>query len=447
MIDLEKEKKAKRLSADDTDASIRDAKKIEKDGRRLSAPAIVFLTLASVFLAAFLGYHGYMFVKSNDIKTEVAFPDTAEVCLNVKMFVVRDEKILTSAGGTNVVSAVKDGTRVGVNDTVAYSFADSTSAGNVLRMNEIKDLLEYYNGLNKESTHVVNDTALLDERIMAGLNDFSAMVTSGDFSNLSAEQTEMRDAITSKQTATGVKLDLSSTIEALNREYTQLSSTTSGYSEIRSDGTGYYISGTDGCENTLDYDSYEDWSVQDVENAIASIPEEGAGSRLVHGYYWYMTCLIERDNMSLVKEGSYYMISFPDSAIDAVRTELVSLRYDDKAEKAVAVFRCLIMNEELASLRCENARISVKQYSGFRVKNSAVRGNENNELGVYIVRGSKMLFRKVNVLYTADEYCIVENALENDVLTQEGLADDYISRYDEYIVEGRDLSHGKIIDS
>ena len=105
------------------------------------------------------------------------------------------------------------------------------------------------------------------------------------------------------------------------------------------------------------------------------------------------------------------------------------------------------MNEELASLRCENARISVKQYSGFRVKNSAVRGNENNELGVYIVRGSKMLFRKVNVLYTADEYCIVENALENDMLTQEGLADDYISRYDEYIVEGRDLSHGKIIDS
>ena len=164
-----------------------------------------------------------MFVKSNDIKTEVAFPDTAEVCLNVKMFVVRDEKILTSAGGTNVVSAVKDGTRVGVNDTVAYSFADSTSAGNVLRMNEIKDLLEYYNGLNKESTHVVNDTALLDERIMAGLNDFSAMVTSGDFSNLSAEQTEMRDAITSKQTATGVKLDLSSTIEALKREDTQIS--------------------------------------------------------------------------------------------------------------------------------------------------------------------------------------------------------------------------------
>lgn len=420
--------------------------KEKKEKRRLSTPAIVGITLVFVVLAVFFGYQGFMLAKSNDIKTEVALPDTAEVYLNVKMFVVRDEKVVTSTKGSNVVSAIKDGTRVGVNDTVAYSFADSTSADNVIRMNEIKELLDYYNSLNRESSHVVNDTSLLDERIMAGLNDFSSMVTAGDFTALSDNQKEMRDAITSKQTATGVKLDLSASIEALNSEYNQLSSSTSGYSEIKSDGTGYYISGTDGCENVLDYGKYEEWTVDDVENALAVQAQEGEGSRLVHGYNWYMTCLIDRDNLSLVREGSYYMISFPDSAIDPVRTELVSLRYDEKAGQSVAVFRCMVMNEELASLRCENANIAVKEYSGFRVKNSAIRGNENNETGVYIVRGAKMLFRKVNILYTADEYCIVENALENDNIAQAGETGNYISRYDEYIVEGRDLAHGKIVD-
>ena len=173
---------------------------------------------------------------------------------------------------------------------------------------------------------------------------------------------------------------------------------------------------------------------------------EGDGSRLVHGYNWYMTCVIDKEDLSLVREGYYYMISFPDSAIDAVRTELVSLRYDEKEGRSVAVFRCMVMNEELASLRCENANIAVKEYSGFRIKNSAIRGNENNETGVYVIRGAKMLFRKVNILYTADEYCIVENALENDNIAQAGEAGSYISRYDEYIVEGRDLAHGKIVD-
>lgn len=420
--------------------------KEKQDKKRLSTPAIVALTLVVVVFVAFFGYHGFMLAGSNDIKTEVAMPDTAEVFLNVKMFVVRDEKIVTATKGSNVVSAIKDGSRVGVNDTVAYSFADSTSAGNVIRMNEIEELLDYYNSLNKESSHVVNDTSLLDERIMSGLNDYAAMVTSGDFTELSNNQKEMRDAITSKQTATGVKLDLSASIEALNSEYNQLSSSTSGYSEIKSDGTGYYISGTDGCENILSYDDYEKWSVQDVENAVATQVTEGDGSRLVHGYNWYMTCVIDKEDLSLVREGYYYMISFPDSAIDAVRTELVSLRYDEKEGRSVAVFRCMVMNEELASLRCENANIAVKEYSGFRIKNSAIRGNENNETGVYVIRGAKMLFRKVNILYTADEYCIVENALENDNIAQAGEAGSYISRYDEYIVEGRDLAHGKIVD-
>ena len=420
--------------------------KEKQEKKRLSTPAIVALTLTVVALVVFFGYQGFMLAKSNDIKTEVALPDTAEVCLNVKMFVVRDEKILTETKGSHVVSAIKDGTRVGKNDTVAYSFADSTSAGNVLRMNEIKDLLEYYNGLNKESSHVANDTSLFDERIMAGLNDFSSMVTSGDFTGLSDKQNEMRDAITSKQTATGVKLDLSASIEALNSEYNQLSASTSGYKEIKSDSTGYYISGTDGCENVLDYDGYEKWTVEDIENALTSQIQEGDGSRIVHGYNWYMTCLIDKENLSLVREGSFYMISFPDSAIDAVRTELVSLRYDEKAGRSVAVFKCMVMNEELASLRCENANIAVKEYSGFRIRNSAIRGNEKNETGVYIVRGAKMFFRKVNILYTADEYCIVENALENENIAQAGEAENYIGRYDEYIVEGRDLAHGKIMD-
>ena len=126
--------------------------------RQLSVPAIVGITLLGVFLVAFFAYHTYMFVQGNEIKTEIAFADEAVKSYRTQMYVVRDEKII-SAQGSNVVSAVKDGARVSVNDTVAYSFADSTAAGNIIRMREINELLDYYNSLVISSSNVVGDTA------------------------------------------------------------------------------------------------------------------------------------------------------------------------------------------------------------------------------------------------------------------------------------------------
>ena len=121
-------------------------KETKKNIRKLSVPAIVGITLFCVFIAAFFSYHAYMFVQGNELKTEIAFSDEAVKSYRTRMYIVRDEKIISASGG-NVVSAVKDGTRVGVNDTVAYSFSDSTSAGNIIRMEEIKELLDYYESL------------------------------------------------------------------------------------------------------------------------------------------------------------------------------------------------------------------------------------------------------------------------------------------------------------
>lgn len=418
--------------------------KISSGARKLSTPAIVAITLVSVFFVVFMAYHGYILARTTELKTEIAFPDTVRATLNVKMFVVRDEKVLAETKGENIVSAVSDGTRVGRNDAIAYSFSDSTSAGNLVRMNEIKELLNYYNSLSGESVHIVNDTSMLDERIMSGLADFSSMVASGNLTALSAEQNELRDAITSKQTATGVELDLTEVVSQLEAEYKALSSAVSSYRTIQSPDTGYYIDGTDGCEAVLDYDLAEEWTVDDIENALGSTVAEGDGSRIVHGYYWYLACTVDKSQLDALTEGRFYNIMFPDTGVDNVNAECFRCEYDEQSGRVVVVFRCLAMNDELAGLRCENAKIITKEISGFRVNKDAYRSNENNEKGVYVVSGAKMVFRKIVELYAGEEYCIVENVATRD--EDEVNVREYIARYDEYIVEGRDLAHGKLIE-
>lgn len=415
--------------------------------RQLSVPAIVGITLLGVLLVAFFAYHTYMFVQGNEIKTEIAFADEAVKSYRTQMYVVRDEKII-SAQGSNVVSAVKDGARVSVNDTVAYSFADSTAAGNIIRMREINELLDYYNSLVISSSNVVGDTAAYDERIMEDLYSFSAMVSSGKFTSLDDELSEIRDAITSKQTATGVKLDLSETINSLNNEYKSLSAATANYNEIKSGTTGYYISGTDGYEKVLDYSDVDEWTISDVEKAMsadpASIKESDAG-RLVHGYYWYLACIAETSAINAIREGRRYTISFPDSAVQDITAQVYSIRSDRETGKSLIVFRCNTMNEELASLRCETALINIEEIAGFRVDNRAIRANEDNEKGVYVVSGGRMYFRKIKILYSNDDYSVVVDPYKDSDIVENDYPSQYLHLYDEYIIEGRELSHGRLI--
>lgn len=409
-----------------------------------SLPKIIAIALIAAFVLFYIICQVYISFGKNSITTEVALADSVAKELSVDLFVVRDETVLTS-GGANIVSAVKDGSRVSVNDTVAYSFSDSTSAGNVIRMGEISELIDYYSGLVSKSSSVANNTEAYDNRIMDDLYALSAAVSVGDFTSLDDLKTEIRDAITSKQTATGVELDLSSIISSLQSEYAALKSATGGYSEIKANESGYYISGTDGYETALDYDRVDEWTIEEVENAIASEPKATSSSdvgRVVHGYYWYLACVAPTDRINSMREGDRKTLTFPDSSVEDLTAQVYAIRSDRESGKSLVIFRCNLMNEDLASLRCAAACIVLENLDGYRVDNRALRSNAENEMGVYVVSGSVMRFRKVNIIYSADDYSIVTNPYKDDYQKKNA----YLNLYDEYIVTGQDLEDGKLVN-
>lgn len=409
-----------------------------------SLPKIIAIVLIAAFVLFYIICQIYISFGKNSITTEVALADSVAKELSVDLFIVRDETVLTS-GGANIVSAVRDGSRVSVNDTVAYSFADSRSAGNVIRMGEISELMDYYSGLVSQSSTVANNTQAYDNRIMDDLYALASAVSVGNFTSLDDLQSELRDAITSKQTATGVELDLSSIITSLQSEYASLKSATGGYSEIKAGESGYYISGTDGYETTLDYDRVDEWTIADVENAIASEPKATSSSdvgRVVHGYYWYLACVVQTNQINSLREGNRRTITFPDSAVEDLTAQVYAIHSDRESGKSLVIFRCNLMNEELATLRCTAANIVLESIDGYRIDNRALRANADNEMGVYVLSGSVMRFRKVNIVYSADDYSIVTNPYKDDLQKKK----EYLNLYDEYIVTGQDLEDGKLIN-
>ena len=76
-------------------------------------------------------------------------------------------------------------------------------------------------------------------------------------------------------------------------------------------------------------------------------------------------------------------------------------------------------------------------YTGCRIPISALRV-VNGQAGVYVLRGSKIVFKKVEPLYEYDGYIISADKSADDA--------SYIAKNDFIVTKGKDLYDGKIIE-
>ncbi|MBQ8210529.1 MAG: hypothetical protein IJZ35_08115 [Clostridia bacterium] len=420
-----------------------------KTAFKLNTGKIIALVVIAVFVLFYIGCNLYLSTNRSNITTEITMLDTQRKTVSVDMIAVRDESVLTSADG-NIVSAVKDGTRVSSTDTVAYSFADSSSASTVMRIAEVEEELEYYNSLVNKSSYITDNTTAYDNKIIDSINDFSAATSTGDFSYIDELKANLRDTITSRQTATGVEIDVTDTINALNAEHASLKAAAGRYSEIKANGTGYYISGVDGCEDLLDYNAADEWTVEQVEKAISASPSAVVSNqfgKLVNNYYWYIACVVDTDDINQLRENKIYTVGFYDSSVDEIKCTVKRISSDAQSGKSLVVFSCNMMSEELAAVRTEHAYIVLDEYKGYRVDSRALRTNEDNEPGVYVLDGSTINFKKVEIIYSDDSYTLVTSPFlrrdEEEMAKTKASA--YLSVYDEYVVTGHDLYDGKIL--
>ena len=85
--------------------------------------------------------------------------------------------------------------------------------------------------------------------------------------------------------------------------------------------------------------------------------------------------------------------------------------------------------------RIQSVEITVGSSTGYYVPDSALVQNNGGD-GVYIFRDSTVYFRRIEILYRGDGYCIVAEQGER--------GDDYLSLYDILITSGKNLYDGKV---
>lgn len=405
-----------------------------KTVKRISS--IVAIVLIVGFFSSYIIYH--LVNRSNsEIKTEFALKETVYKTIDTKCFVIRDEEFIKSDASGTTVSFVTNGERVAQGDTVSVVFDSSEDAAAYLKSQELKKSIEHYEDLAGQANFQPLNINSLTKKINNELTDYLDAVDSRDFKGAMYSAEMFRDSVTGKQIATGKALDLSDKLAELNEELDSLNSNGLEFTEIKSDNAGYFISGADGYEKTLDFAEIDNLTVKELKKVLKSKPEKVASDvvgRTVSSFKWYIACVVDTDKTVDISSDKKIYLNFPESGIEKlpVKIHKIGERTD---KETVVIFSCDEMNESLSDFRIEKIEIITDEYSGFKISNSAIRTVDGVQ-GVYIVRGNLMGFRKIKIIYTNDDYSIV-TAPDN--------VSGYIKLYDKVVTEGVDLYDNKLI--
>ena len=421
-------------------------------------------TVCTVLIVAVMIYLFQDVFKSNSNKyeTEMATEVTVQDVVDLDAFIVRDEQYIDGDASGTVVPLVADGHRVASGDAVARVCAKEQDAADYAELEETISTRERYIRLSEQTELNALDMEKLNKDIDDAYTDLLTLVSSRDYDGLSDYISELEESYASKQVLRDGTIDLTETITALDKRIAELEAKNISARDVPAPLSGYYISNLDGQENTFRYDDIESVSVAAVNSALKAKPVAITGKigKIVASYKWYIIANIESKYSRIIEIGDTMKINIPEYGYKNVKVKVEKLSAEQDGKIAIAL-SCNVMDETYANMRVESIELVIAEHTGYRVKTSAIHtykpeeettlsdgettsatettGNSTEITVVYILRGSVMNARRVEIIYTDGDYSIVSK----ETKSSGGIRP--IQRYDEVIVKGRNLKNGRSI--
>lgn len=397
--------------------------------------------LISLILLGYLGYHFYIGFSSN-IETEYATSYTENKTLSFDAYIVRSEVVLNSTTTGSIGNYFTDGTKVRVGSEVAAIHSTSfVSASD--RLTELDKQLKLLQDSSPDAGYSSSDTAVIDSRIKNYYYTIRENAEDGSYANLSRKRDELLTLLNKRMILTGKMSGYDGIIEKLENERTQLESEFGNVTEtVTTPVSGYYYSSLDGYESIFDPDKLQGLTLEAAKKMISSEPcvyPETAIGKIATDFCWYILVPATSDDLRYLSQDSYYDVIFPFNDDTSVKMKLSSVISEFGSSEVVLIFETETIPSDFNFKRMQPAEVITETYRGFRVPVSAVRQLDGKQ-GVFILVGSVVDFRQIDVLFEFDGYYIVSAPSSGDP--------DYSSKlklYDQIITSGKNLYVGKLI--
>ena len=400
--------------------------------------SIIVALLSISVLLYFLGQT--FFAGGEKVTTETAFTYSMTEDIPFEGVFLRDETVIYNSGTGVIAYEHEDGSKVGKSSVIARRYRSETD---IERRREIEKINEQIAVLTDAQRLAGTDNNQL-ETISSQINERHSQILesliAGDFSGAQAQENSMLGVLSKREISRGDVTSYESKISALKSRASELEAMLSGdVKDIEAGGAGYFVSEVDGYEDKLRIEDSTSITAEQIQS-ILDKPDIGTGKnavgKLIASYRWRVAAVLESNQLFGCNEGGEATLRV-SSDPTPITAEVVSITDTGRGDgTAVYVFECDTLTASVASGRSAQFKYIVNSYGGLRISKSALRYNDEEARGVFIVQGGKLVFRKVNVEYWGEDYLIC---------TQEP-DDGYLKLYDKIVTEGKDLYEGKVVE-
>lgn len=378
----------------------------------------------------------------DDITTITTGVSNEATVIDGKGYVFRDETLLYS-DYTGVADYLKaDGSKVSVGDAIAnVGKSGSANARSMVRYLDKKiSILE--KSVNSNLT--LANLPEINDNISDAYYSLAKSLANGSTGELS----ELTDKLLLNMNCHSILTDEKSPVEDTLSDMTSrrdgiVKAGGESITEYASD-SGYFYSYVDGYEEYFTVEAADKITAKSfyalTERTEASkVAVSDAYGKLADNSEWRFVMKMSAVTSEYFKQDAVYSINFVENGNVAVPMTLTKIVEDDVYGGNLMVFYVNRLPDGFAFDRCQSVSIQVSSASGIYVPKSAVH-RMGGQYCVYVLRGSVVTMRRIDVVYETSSYYLSNVDAENDGSIS------YLKANELLITEGTNLFDGRILD-
>ena len=395
--------------------------------------------LGALLLFVYMGYHIFMSAYS-PIKTETAVIYDEYETVDTQGMIVRNETLIPLKQNGYVYYVAENGSRVSKDGKIADLYSNQDTAVVRQQIKALDEQIAQLQTIEEQGQNNRTNLDIINTQLKKAQAAVISEVSSARLSQIDRLSADLLELMNKQQITVGYVDGFADRLASLTAQRNSLAAKDSApKNSVYSPMAGYFVNTVDGYEALVNADSIQSITTEDVlaaMNAAPVVDNNAYIGKVVGSYEWYLMCVLPAEEMTRLAMDSTVRVRLPFVSNETIPVTVVAENRDREGNMAV-VFQCDYMSADLSDIRIEQVQVLVKQHSGLRVPDEAVRFNEKGEAGVFVREGNLIRFRRIRVVYHSEheDYSICEIASESD----------YLQVYDDIVVEGKNLYDGKIV--
>ena len=376
-----------------------------------------------------------------ELSTVVVRSATEETVIELEGHIFRDEEVIRSSYGGAVDYVAQNGVKLGIGDEIAVVYEQGSNAninGTIEAIDRKIAILEQ----SREKDVTLSALPSINQEAGKDYGTIIKKLASGDARGISSDIDGLTAELAKVSVLTNETSPVPHTLKSLYELRSQMSTSGGNSQRITANKTGYFYADVDGYETRFTYEKAENLSCDEYNKLITSDPSrsnEGgyAIGKTTESTQWRFVSVLEQKEAAYFKEGELYEVDFNGGG--EMRMPLTLEKISQDGAQCLLVFNCDRIPLGFDFARSQSVSVIVQSVTGISVPKTAVH-KTGGEFYVYILRGSVVLERKIDVVYETRDYYTVRDGLEPD---GEHV---YLQSNDNLILNGKNLFDGRIVD-